>query len=64
VALIGSAEGPLSAKLKVVGKLRLDAYKGTWSGPFKIDVIDLNGQVILSDRGTFSLTRIAVERLD
>jgi hypothetical protein len=64
VALIGSAEGSLSAKLKVVGKLRLDADKGTWNGPFKIDVLDPGGQVIFSDRGTFSLTRIAVERLD
>jgi hypothetical protein len=64
VALIGSAEGPLSAKLKVVGTLELDADKGTWSGPFKIDVFDPNGNVILSDHGTFSLTRIEVERLD
>jgi hypothetical protein len=64
VALIGSAEGPLSAKLKVVGKLRLDADEGTWSGPFKIDVIDPSGQVIFTDRGTFSLTRIGVEHLD
>jgi hypothetical protein len=64
VALIGSAEGPLSAKLKVVGTLELDADKGTWSGPFKIDVVDANGNVTLSDHGTFSLTRIAVERLE
>ena len=64
VSLIGSAAGPLSAKLKVVGALQLDADKGTWNGPFKIDVSDPSGQIIFSDRGTFSLTRIAVERLD
>jgi hypothetical protein len=64
IALIGSAEGPFSAKLKVVGKLRLDADKGTWSGPFRIDVLDPSGQVIFTDRGTFSLTRIEIERLD
>src|SRR5262245_7568317 len=43
VALIGSAGGPLSAKLKVVGTLQLDADKGTWNGPFKIDVFDPSG---------------------
>jgi hypothetical protein len=64
VALIGSAEGPLSAKLKVVGTLRFNSANDSWSGPFKIDVIDPSGNLILSDQGTFSLTRIAVERLD
>lgn len=64
VALIGSAEGPLSVKLKVVGTLRFDSAKDTWNGPFKIDGFDPGGNVIFSDRGTFSLTRIAVERLD
>jgi hypothetical protein len=34
------------------------------SRPFKIDVFDPSGQVIFFDRGTFSLTRIAVEQLD
>jgi hypothetical protein len=60
VALIGSAEGPLSG----VGTLRLNAGEGTWSGPFKVEVTDASGNVTFSDRGTFSLTRIAVERLD
>ena len=64
VALIGSAEGPLSAKLKVVGTLRFDSANDSWNGPFKIDGFDPGGNVIFSDHGTFSLTRIAVERLD
>ena len=64
VSLIGSAEGPLSVKLKVIGTLRFNSANDSWSGPFKIDVIDPSGQVTFSDRGTFSLTRIAVERLD
>jgi hypothetical protein len=64
VALVGSAEGPLSATYKVVGTLQRDAGSDTWSGPFKIDVLDPAGQLVFSDRGTFSLTRIAVEPLD
>jgi len=64
VSLIGSAEGPLSAKLKVVGTLQYDAGNDSWSGPFKIDVLDPDGHVTFTDHGTFSLTRIAVEPLD
>jgi hypothetical protein len=64
VSLIGSAEGPLSAKLKVVGTLQWDDGNDSWNGPFKIDILDPSGNMILSDRGTFSLTRIAVERLE
>jgi hypothetical protein len=63
VSLIGSAEGPLSAKYKVVGTLKYDANSDSWHGPFKIDVLDASEQVIFTDRGTFSLTRIAVEAL-
>ena len=64
VALIGSAEGPLSVKLKVVGTLRFNSANESWNGPFKIDGFDPSGNVIFSDHGTFSLTRIAVERMD
>ncbi len=64
VSLIGSAEGPLSAKLKVVGTLQYDAGNDSWSGPFKIDVFDAGGKLSFTDHGTFSLTRIAVESLD
>ena len=63
VALIGNAEGALSVKLKVVGRLNLNSDKESWSGPFKIDVLDPNGQVTFTDHGTFSLTRIVVESL-
>ncbi len=64
VSLIGSAEGPLSATIKVVGTLRYDASSDQWSGPFKIDVVGANGSMLLTDRGTFTLTRIKVESLD
>ena len=64
VSLIGSAQGPLSLKLKVVGTLKFDEKKGRWSGPFNIDGLDPNGQVVFSDHGTFTLDRIKVESLN
>jgi len=63
IALFGSEEGKNTGKLKVVGTLQSDSGKDGWSGPFKIDVFDPNGQVIVTDQGTVSLTRIAVEAL-
>jgi hypothetical protein len=62
-AKIAHGRVPLSSKLKVVGRLQYDD-KGGWSGPFKIDVLDAGGQVVFTDHGTFTLTRIAVESLD
>ncbi len=64
MSLIGSAEGTLSTKLKVVGRLVYDDSTDSWSGPFKIDVLDPGGQVIFTDHGAFSLTRIAIEPLE
>jgi len=64
VALIGSTEGSLSAKIKVICTLRFDPSQGTWNDPFKADVTDPSGNVIFNEHGTFSLTRIVVERLD
>jgi hypothetical protein len=64
VSLIGSAEGPLSAKLKVVGTLTFDGQEHGWQGPFKIDVLDPDGTITFTDHGTFTLTRIEVESLD
>jgi hypothetical protein len=63
MTLVGSAEGPLSLKYKVVGTLKLGSDKKSWLGPFKIDILDPNGQVIFTDHGTFNLTRIVVESL-
>jgi hypothetical protein len=63
VALYGSSEGKNAGKLKVIGRLNSDAGKDGWSGPFKIDVFDANGQVIFTDNGTLRLTRIAVEQI-
>ena len=64
VALMGSQEGKNAGKLKVVGTLQFDVGTASWRGPFKIDVFDAGGQVTYADRGTFDLTRIAVESLD
>jgi hypothetical protein len=64
MALVGSQEGKNTGKIKVVGTLRLDAGTASWRGPFKVELFDASGQVNFTDRGTFSLTRIAVEPLD
>ena len=64
VALFGSQEGKNTGKLKVVGTLQYDTGTASWQGPFKIEVVDASGQVSFADRGTFNLTRIAVEPLD
>lgn len=61
LALIGSAEGPLSAMLKVVGSLTYDSVTDTWQGPFTIQVVDAAGAEILTDEGAFTGARIAVE---
>ena len=63
IALYGSEEGKNTGKLKVVGTLNLDSGKDSWSGPFKIDVFDADGQVVFTDNGTVSLTHIAVETI-
>jgi hypothetical protein len=44
--------------------LKFDAQAERWRGPFKIDVLDPSGNVIFTDHGAFTLTRIAVESLD
>jgi hypothetical protein len=47
-----------------VGRLEFDARADNWSGPFKIQVFDPDGNEIFADRGAFTGTRIAVETLD
>jgi hypothetical protein len=64
LALIGSAEGPLSATIKVIGSLHYDASADTWAGPFTVQVTDAQGGEVLADRGTFQGTRIAVETVE
>jgi hypothetical protein len=64
VALFGGQEAKNTGKLKVVGTLQFNADTDSWDGPFKIDVFNANGQITVTDRGTFNLTRIAVESLD
>jgi hypothetical protein len=65
LALVGGGPGGnVSATYKVVGKLGFDAHADNWSGPFKIQVLDPDGNELFADRGTFTGTRIAVETLD
>lgn len=61
VALVGSQDGALSARLKVVGTLTIDAVDDTWKGFFQIEVADPEGNAILVDRGVLNASRIAVE---
>jgi hypothetical protein len=63
VALYGSEQGANTGKLKVTGTLQHDEGADGWRGPFKIDIFDAGGQMVFTDRGTFSLTHIAVEPL-
>ena len=63
VAIEGSPTGEFTGSLKVVATLRLDGRQ-KWSGPFKVDVFDADGNTVFSDRGTAKATRIRVERLD
>lgn len=64
LALVGGETGVLSATMKVVGAVRYDAGTDTWRGPFRIQVVDANGNETLTDDGTFDATRIAVESLN
>jgi hypothetical protein len=63
VAFLGNPDGTLGGKIKVVGMLEFDGGKKGWSGPFKVEVIDPSGNALFSDTGTFTLTRIAVEKM-
>ena len=63
-SLIGSPQGASAGSLKVVGTLEYDAGQDTWTGPFKIDVFDPSGNVIFTDRGTLTGTRIPIETLN
>jgi hypothetical protein len=64
VSLRADPNGLYAGKLKVVGTLQREADNDTWSGPFKITVLDASDQLAFDDTGTFKLTRIAVEPLD
>jgi hypothetical protein len=63
VALVGNAEGGPASRIKVVGALTYDAQADSWRGPFRIEVRNASGEVALTDQGTISGTRIAVELL-
>lgn len=63
-SLIGTPQGVANGSLKVVGTLEYDAGQDTWTGPFKIEVYDTSGNVIFSDRGTLTGTRIQIETLN
>ena len=52
-----------AADHNIVGTLQFDAATDGWSGQFKVELFDASGQVTFTDRGTHTLTRIAVESL-
>ncbi|MEN3334945.1 MAG: hypothetical protein V7641_4310 [Blastocatellia bacterium] len=64
IVLIGSPSNEFSGTIKVVGTLRLAGGDNIWSGPFKVEVKDPGGNVVFSDTGTLTGTRIQVEPLD
>jgi hypothetical protein len=64
IALLGSQESKLSGKLKVTSIIQPASAGQGWHGPFKVEGFDASGQVTFTDRGSFQLTRIAIESLD
>lgn len=57
------APGVVTSDLKVVGELKYDSASDTWTGPFKIQIFDPEGNPVVEDTGTFKGTRIPVEHL-
>jgi hypothetical protein len=58
IALVGNTNPTQWTKYKVSGTLKFNDKTDQWSGPFKIDVVDQDGHVLLSDTGTMHGTRI------
>ena len=63
-SVFGDANQQVLARLKIVGTLQYSIAQDNWTGPFKVEVFDPNGNLIFADRGTFTGTRIAVETLN
>jgi hypothetical protein len=53
--------GQNTGSAKVVGLLRFDARHGTWSGPFRLELLDTDDGVLATVRGMLRLKRIEVE---
>jgi len=64
VALLGSQESKPNGRLKVTSVIQPTPDRKGWHGPFKVEGFDASGQVTFTDRGSFQLTRIAVESID
>jgi hypothetical protein len=62
IALQGNEESKQTSRIKVVGALQAAGDQGGWSGPFKVEMVDSKGQISFTDRGTFTLSKIAVEQ--
>jgi hypothetical protein len=61
VFLIGSTEPGQWITGTLNGKVTYEAKVDQWSGPFTIRLVDQDGNEVLSDTGTMSGTRIAVQ---
>jgi hypothetical protein len=59
VFLIGNADPGLWLKGTVSGQLAYDSEADTWNGPFTIQIVDQDGNVLLEDTGTMDSTRIS-----
>ncbi len=60
--LVGDAADPAKwTRGKVSGSIKLSPQADKWSGPFKIIVLDQNGNTTFSADGKMSATRINVE---
>jgi len=64
VTFVGSTfdgSGAINGSYKVRSKGRLSDNLQGFSGPYRTDVFDLNGNVVLSADGTVTAARIVVE---
>ena len=61
--LYGGADNRLTSKGKVVGKVLYDPGKDCWDGPWKIEVVDAEGKLTYTTKGTHTAKCIAVESL-
>lgn len=63
MAILTDLQGNFGATLKVRQTINLNQTGDTWSGPFRAEYFDANGNVIFTFSGTMQATRINVEPL-
>jgi hypothetical protein len=66
ITFVGStydAGGAINGSYKVRAKVKVSNNVQAFSGPFRTDVFDLNGNVVFTTPGTVAATRIVIELL-